>query len=442
MKYRSGDPPLGVAYLAAVLRNIKDVAVEIVDTTFMDNPREEIGSILKGSGYDFVGISIMTLQLDDSLGVIKAAKQFLPQAKIVVGGPHATVMPEETLAAAPEIDILVTGEGEEILPRIIAGEELEKIPNLYYRTHGEIKKTERIIPTSELDALPFPALDMLPMEKYIGSWFQVEPYRGTSIITSRGCPYVCTFCQPTLRYIFGDKIRQRTPQNVIDELKQLKQKFGIEAFMFQDDTFNFNRPWIEEFCRLMIEQKVELLWGCNVRANLTKEDQLVMMKKAGLRKINIGLESASQRILDDIYDKKITVAQARAAAAAAKKVGLLVQGYFIIGAPTETEAEIKETIKYAVNLDIDMATFSICTPLPKTYLYDRTKDLIVSDAKVDYYRNSIYKQGVALDQKLLDKYRRRALLLFYLNPKRLRLTLRFIFSLGGIKRLFLKLKRF
>ena len=351
-------------------------------------------------------------------------------------------MPEETLVASPEIDILVTGEGEEVLPRIISGEELAQIPNLYYREGGEIKKTERVIPTSDLDALPFPALNLLPMDKYIQSWFQVEPYRGTSILSSRGCPYVCTFCQPTLRYIFGDKIRQRSPENVIAELKNLKERFGIEAFMFQDDTFNFNPGWIEKFCKLMIVEKLNLVWGCNVRANLTREDHLKMMKEAGLRKINIGLESASQRILDDIYNKKITINQVRASVAAAKKVGLLVQGYFIIGAPTETAEEIEATIKYAVNLDIDMATFSICTPLPKTYLYDRTKDLIISGAKVDYYRNSIYKQGVALDQKLLDNYRRKALILFYLHPKRLFPTLKFIFSLDGIKRLFLKLKRF
>jgi radical SAM superfamily enzyme YgiQ (UPF0313 family) len=373
---------------------------------------------------------------------MKLAKRIQPATVIVVGGPHATVMPEETISAVPEIDILVVGEGEEVLPKILKGEKLRDIPNLFYRDGGVIKSTPRQMPAFHLDTLPFPALEMLPMEKYIGSWFQVEPYRGTSIITSRGCPYVCTFFQPTLRYIFGDKIRQRTPQNVIDELKQLKQKFGIEAFMFQDDTFNCNELWVEEFCRLMIEQQVGLMWGCNVRANLAKEAQLAMMKKAGLRKINIGLESASQRILDEIYNKKITLEQARGAIAAAKRVGLEVQGYFILGAPTETEDEIKKTINYAVNLDIDTATFSICTPLPKTYLYENTKDSIVSGSEFDYYRKSIFRQGVALNQNFLDYYRRRAILSFYLHPRRVLKMIKLAFTRGGLHRLFLKLKRF
>ncbi len=443
MKYPSGDPPMGVSYLAAYLQKNNDISVEIIDTTFMRDPWLELKRKFIANHYDFVGVSVMTLQLEDTLRLIKIIKRLSPGTTIIVGGAHATVMPEEMLAAAPEIDILVVGEGEVVLDKILRGEPLRNIPSLYYRENGEIKITPRVTPCANLDDLPFPTRDLLPIKDYLAGWFMVEPYRGMSIITSRGCPYVCTFCQPTLRYIFGDKVRQRSPENVVQELKELKAKYNIEAFGLLDDTFNFSPAWVERFCNLLIQENLNLKWGCNTRANLADEEQMMLMKRAGLRKVCIGLESASQRILDQIFDKRITIEQARNAVKIAKRVGIDVQGFFILGAPSETHQEVINTIKYAIGLDIDYATFSICTPLPKTRLYDLTKELIKEGQTVDYYRYSIYKKGVTINSRTLNVYRRAALFFFYLHPKRIRRTLGFSFcSWMAFKRMLLKLKRF
>jgi len=238
-KYPAGDIPHGPLFLASYLRENLGADVSILDTTF--NPSlEYVESFLKKKKPDVVGIYVSTIAFDDALKVASIAKRLCPF--VIAGGPHATIMPE-SLIEKDDIDVVVIAEGEltftEIIKSLDANKGLDKIKGICFKKNGKLIKTKPREPIEDLDSIPFPAWDLLDMEKYINSWFQLDPIpnlRGTCIIASRGCPFNCKFCQPTLRMIFGNKLRIRSPENVIGEIKRLKKEYKINALWFSDDT--------------------------------------------------------------------------------------------------------------------------------------------------------------------------------------------------------------
>ena len=447
-KYPSGDPPVGLAYIAAVLKEKTYSDIQVVDTTFHERSRYDIIKSLLHKRYDLVGISCMTTMVTDGLEIAEAIKGAYPETKIIFGGPHPTVMPDQTLASSC-VDAVCIGEGEYTFLEIVNKKGyFENIAGIYYKdAGGNIIRNSPREHIGNLDEIPFPALEEIPMNKYFQYWFQLDSVarnlKGLNIITSRGCPYRCSFCQPTLDRLFGSKIRKRSSANIIDEIKHWKQEYGINAVMFLDDTLIIDKRWINETCDLLIREGVPVIWGCNVRANLVEHDLLAKMKKAGLRKVNMGIESGSQRVLDEVYNKRITLAQVKKAVSVFKAMALKVLGFFMIGAPTETEEEINKTIRFAKHLGIDEATFSITTPLPGTYLYDRTKEHIIgSISDLDYYSKSIYNTQLTLGQKKLNRLKKKALLSFYFSPKHIGYTINSFATMDAIKKSLMKFKRF
>ena len=446
-RYPSGDCPLGIAYIASALRENRNAEIDIIDTTF-DDSRDRAKMLLEKKRYDIVGFSVMTTMMRDALILADFLKRVNPDCLTVFGGPHATVMPEETLRNK-SVDAVVIGEGERTFIDLVENfRQLDEIQGIWFKKGDNIIKNKPRAPISNLDELAFPALDSFSeIKKYIGFWFQMDSVsnnlRGVNIIASRGCPYNCTYCQPTLAKIFGRSIRKRSPDSIIEELKHWKKEVKINAFMFQDDTFIFDKRWIEDICDKMIAENINLVWACNIRADLVSEELFRRMKKAGLRKVLLGIESGSQRVLDEIYDKQITIDQIRNATRIARRLGLKVQGYFMLGAPTETKEEIKKTIGFARKLPIDEATFSVTTPLPQTYLYDKTRHLIVKDIEdFDYYKTPVYGGSGTLNPERLKCLRREAILKFYLSPQHVLYTIKAFISPAAIKKSFVKLKRF
>ncbi len=445
-KYPSGDPPLGVAYLAAVLRE-RGLDVDIFDATFLREPLEALREQLQAEQYDLVGLSMLTSMIEDAVAVADVVRDVSPETLIVAGGPHPTVAPEHTLDLGV-FDAVMLGEGEETLPRLIeSGLQLEDQPGIWYQRGEEIVKNERAPVVADLDALPFPAWDVLDMDSYLSLWYQLDAVRygvrGTSIMASRGCPYRCTYCQPTLGTIFGRAVRRRSPESLVAEAAELKARYDIEGLMWLDDTFLLDRRWMRRLCEQFIEADLDLIWGCNVRADVCDRSSLKIMKEAGLRMVHVGIESASQRVLDDIYDKGITIEQVRETTHMAKDLGLKVRGYFMMGAPTETEKEVRASIDLANELPLDDVTFSITTPLPHTRLYDMTRDQIAEDfSHFDYYKTAVYDSDTVLPAKKLDWLRRLAYIKFYLGPKRLWRTIRSVLGISGIRKMWLKVQRF
>lgn len=441
-RYPTGDLPLGIAYIASSLLKNTSAEVRMIDTTFFKD-FEEAENRFRDEMFDYVGISIMTPMIKDARKIISIARKYSPSAKIVVGGPHPTAMPEETFRMI-DADAVVIGEGEEAFCEAINRGGFEGIRGVWYKENGSIIKNEPREPIQDLDSIPFPPWHLFDLKKYFEYWFQLDSVsfnlKGMNLMTSRGCPYRCSYCQPTLALVFGKKVRRRSVENVIAELKELKEKYGINAFNFDDDTFNVDKEWVKDLCRRMIEEKLNLTWGCLTRANLVDRELFAAMKEAGLRKVFFGVESASQRVLDEVFQKGITIAQVKNAVEVLNSLGLKVQCFFMLGAPTETREEINTTIRFARGLDIDEATFSITTPLPGTNLFNTSqKDISIPVEEFDYYKTYAFTNYT---QKEMDKFKRKAFLSFYLSHKRLPYTLRMCLSPGGLRKGLTKLRRF
>lgn len=448
-RYPSGQPPLGILSLAAYLRRESDVQVTVFDLTFRKRPFDYLRQGLSARRYDVVGLSVMTSMVRDAERVSAIACETNPQALVIWGGPHPTVLPDDTLAL-PHVGAAAIGEGEETLLELVRrGGDPSRVAGIWYKTaDGDVVRNPPRPLVQDLSSLPWPARDLVDMETYARAWYSLtaaDPtLQGTSIITSRGCPYVCTYCQPTLRQLFGKKVRRRRVGDVLGELAHLKETCGLDAFMFEDDTFIIHRPWLREFSARLKEMNLGFRWGCNVRADLVTRELLGPMAEAGLVQINMGIESSTQRILDQIYDKRITIENVRRAVCIAKSLGLKVGGYFMIGAPTETEEEIENTIRFAARLPIDEAAFNITTPLPGTRLWDQTRDLVGGDiAEFDYYHTSVYDSPQVLPAKKLQWLKRKAYLKFYLlSPRRVPNVLKWSTSRLGIHKMMLRMKRF
>ncbi len=448
MGHRTGDPPLGIAYVAAYLRD-NGVQVRILDTTFRGS-WEYVRRSIRNENPDIVGIYSTTTMLRDALNVAGIAKvEGTPL--VVLGGPHPSVSPDQTLEDR-NVDAVVVGEGEYSFLRIVQEfrekgvSGLRGIPNVYVKTGDTIQGSGKRYFIENLDTVPFPARDLLDMESYIRNWFQMDAVssglRGTSVFTMRYCPYNCTFCQPAVREMFGNRMRRRSPRNIIEELKHLKEKYNIEAFQIYDDTFLLDWKHVDDFCTMMIDEKLDLIWSCHARANLIPGGRLIRkMRRAGLRMVGIGIESGTQRILD-IYRKGITPEQADKAIRTFKSHGIMVRGLFILGAQTETLSEIKKTISFAVDSSLDEAVFSILCPFPGTYLHETAKAsgwCIQDEWETGYYYSRSPFVSSVLPERIIRKYQRIAFLRFYFHRNRLRYIAN---SFLGIRKSFNKIRTY
>ncbi len=450
--YPSGQPPLGILSLAAYLRaKVSGVQVDVIDATFYDRPAQMMRERIEAGNYDIVGLSVMTAMLRDAIEASRIAHSAPGRPLVLWGGPHPTVLPEHSLNQ-DFVDMICLGEGEETLRELVErGGDPAGVAGLWYKKDGEIVCNGPRAPIQDLGILPHPARDLVDMEAYARTWYSLTAaspeLRGTSLIASRGCPFSCTYCQPTLDRIFGKHLRRRPVPHMIDELRQLREKYRLDAFMLEDDTFIAHNGWAMEFATSLRDSGLNYKWGCNVRADLVvRSPHLVEeMARAGLVQVNMGIESGSQRILDEWYNKGITVEQVREAASICKKLGLRVGGYFMLGAPTETRREIVTTIEYAARLPIDEAAFNITTPLPGTYLWDKTRDQVGDDLEAfNYYSHSVYKSDEVLPGWQLDLYKKWAYLRFYaLTPARAwRILIDDVLSIAGLRKLWVRMKRF
>jgi anaerobic magnesium-protoporphyrin IX monomethyl ester cyclase len=451
-RYPSGQPPLGILSLAAYLRDkVPGVSVTVIDPTFARYPLEMLKRQIEKGDYDIVGFSVMTSMLNEAIYASRIARNAPSRPIVLWGGPHPTVLPKESIAY-DFVDMIALGEAEETLRELVErGGDPEGVDGLWYVRDGVVIRNSSRMPIHDLGTLPYPARDMIDMDTYARVWYSLTAaspeLRGTSVVASRGCPFSCTYCQPTLDMLFGKRLRRRPVSHVIGELHELRERYRLDAFMLEDDTFIAHNGWAAEFASSLCDSGMNFKWGCNVRADLVVKNPHLMadMVRSGLVQANMGIESGSQRVLDEIYDKRITVEQVREAVAICKRLGLRVGGYFMLGAPTETRAEIVRTIEYAARLPIDEAAFNITTPLPGTYLWHRTKEWVGTEWKdFDYYRHSVYKSDEVLSPRKLDLYKKWAYLRFYaFTPRRAwRIFHDDVLSVPGLRKLWMRMKRF
>lgn len=441
-RYKNGQVPLGIASCAAVLEE-RGHEVRIVDMVHTPHPVSTIERIVADRRCDIVGISVVTSHLNPAREVSSLVRRLSPETLIVWGGAHPTVMPRET-ASLPEVDIAVAGEGERLLADLADDPSRRDLAGLAYKGGDGVTFTGPPAPIEDLDSLPFPARHLVPMESYLRFWYSLDAVsprmRGTGIMASRGCPYRCSFCQPTLAMLFGTRVRTRSPSNIVAELEHLRRAYDIRGFMFEDSTFVLNHPWVRAVCEAITP--LNLTWCCNIRADLVDEDLLATMHRAGLRKVNIGIESGVQRILDEAYQKQITRRDVDRVVTWCRKRGIKVQGYFILGVPIETKGEMEETIRYAVGLDIDDAVFDIATPFPKTHMYDKWKEHVTADfSQFDCFQKCVFRNLHGVSPRWIELQKKLAYYRFYLHPRRWGYTARMIMTPTGLGRTLMKARR-
>lgn len=418
----------------------------LCDMSFSRKPFQLLEDMLSEHRPDMVGISVLTPQLSAATETARIVRRLAPDAFLIAGGPHPTVMPEDTLERLG-VDLVLRGEAEASFAMVLRGADPQDIPGSLRMRDGVAARSEAPSNHPGLDTLPLPDRSVFDMETYIRHWYsmdRVDPdLRGTTLMATRGCPYHCAYCQPTLSMLFGRKLRKRSPESIVSELEGLVSVYGINAFMFEDSTFIVDHDWVHRICERIIESGLRLAWCCNVRADLLTGDLLDHMVEAGLRKVNMGVETSSQRVLDDIYQKGITVEGVKRALRLCKKRGVFVQGYFMLGTPGETLEEMRATIRFASEEPFDDALFDITTPFPHTTLWERTKHLIRSDySQFDCFHNCVYDlapQGISPGD--IEKLKKSAFWRFYLHPRRLAATLRTVLGPRNIRRTLLKARR-
>ncbi len=333
----------------------------------------DFANILSSFSPDVVGISGQTTpSIHEVYQTAKVVKNHNPSILVVVGGAHVTFQDEQVLRDCPEIDVVVRGEGEVtmnvLLEEVNGNHSYQGVAGTTTRADGTIIRNPDRPYIPDLDSLPFPAYDLLGLHHYFPKGDRFAP-----MITSRGCPYQCTFCSSSR--ITGKRWRGRSPTNVIQELQFLQDRYGVRDVTFIDDLFTFDHQRVSDICTMMNKEVDNVTWTCSSRADIMSRhpEMANWLKEAGCHTIYIGAESGSQRILNTIK-KGIRLSQIIKSVALAKKVGLQVVLSFILGIPGETEEDMRSTIDFACRLDPDFAQFTICTPYPGTPLYDEAME--------------------------------------------------------------------
>lgn len=363
-------PPHGLMYISSYLssRGIDNLLIDQKGDIPMDVLVKEVVKDTVKYDPGFVGISCLTTDVKCVFEIADIIKARLPYVKIVLGGIHPTLFPEEMLENE-NVDFVVVGEGEETFcDLILSGDnaDFSSIDGIAFKDNGRIiiNKKRRMIP--DLDEIPMPAFDKIDMDFYLQPNIHLirgVPLRGFYLFSSRGCPYRCRFC--VNKNIFGRTIRYRSPSKVADEVEYLYKKYRIDAFYLFDDTFAVDRSHAIEFCNEVIKRKLPLVWGCETRVDLINEELVKSLKKASCIQVDLGIESGSERLLE-LLQKDITVGQVRNAVRLCRKHKIRVFSNFMINLPTETEEDIEKTLSLADEIKSDVSIFNVTCPFPGT----------------------------------------------------------------------------
>ena len=363
-------PPLGLAYLAAALE--KDgFPVKIIDG-FVENINV---SEIFSTKPDIIGISATTPTFNSALSIARQIRAGLPSATIILGGAHITAMPLEAMSAGP-FDIGVIGEGEETLVELAGhisegkSKRFSGIKGIIFKENGEFILNPPRPAINDLDSLSYPARNLLaPLSSYRPTPASYRRLPLGVLITSRGCPQQCAFCD---RAVFGNGYRKRSPENVLGEVEELVYKYGAREIRFFDDCFTLDKERTIKICQGLRKIKPRLPWTCLTTAGSVNRELLKEMSSSGCWQVLYGLESGSDRMLK-LLKKGATLEQNIQAVNWAKEAGLSVRGDFIVGTPGETEETLWETLNFALKMKLDYAHFNKFVPYPGTELYERLK---------------------------------------------------------------------
>jgi anaerobic magnesium-protoporphyrin IX monomethyl ester cyclase len=427
---REGDniqisPDPGILYLGTALKK------KGIDVTLLDCPKEQMTyrsfrAYLESNPFDVVGFRCFSRDHNYVIKHLEVTRRVLPDALTLVGGPHSSALPEYVMSSMPHLDFAWRAEAEEGLPSLLTMFEkcgrqmpeaqLKCIEGLVWRNSAGETVLNPVHFGDNLDSYGIPAWELIKPETYPGFiWDRFYP-----IVTTRGCPFPCTYCNtPGLS---GKKLRHRSVEHVLEELRVLKKSYSIARFSIGDDEFTLDRPYVVRFCEALIHSGLNLHWDCpvGVRLDAVDPELLQLMEKAGCESLAVGIESGNERV-QKVIQKKVTVQKIREQARMiANCSGIQITGFFMIGFPDETEEEIWDTLRLANELPLKRANFNVVMPIPGTAIFNeaiRTGTMSLDKINWDALtHDQISFQRKHISGTRLIELQRKAFLRFYRRP--------------------------
>ena len=403
-------PPLGIAYIAAVLEE-NNIDVEIIDAAALEMSWETLETEIKRISPGLVAITALTPTIDKAMQTAELAKKTCPQATVVMGGYHPTFNHQEILERE-YVDVVVMGEGEytllDLVETLDEGGDLKNVQGIAYE--GIVTPPRPLI--EDLDELPFPARHLLPMDHY--KILNMKLHTAT-MISGRGCPMHCSFCASAA--LHGHQLRMRSPENVVDEMEHLINDHDSGMIAFMDDTFTLKPSRVEDICDEIKRRDIDVYWGCTARADTLSEKLLRKLSDSGCITMFLGVESADQQQLDRV-NKQMTIKKIRQAFKLSRENDIRTIASVVLGMPGDTKESIERTIKFVRELNPSYALFSLATPYPGTRFYQEAvqDNLIKVKDWSKYTLLSPVLETVDCSMDELKKMQKKAFRQFYLRP--------------------------
>lgn len=434
-------PPLGLLYIATYLREKnKDVEIKLLDCNNLRISYDEIAKIVEEYQPSVLGITTYTVCLVDTYKVVSLVRQVIKDVKVVLGGPHTFVWGKETIAR-PDVDYICVGEGEEafdkLIRALIEGGDTNNIDGIYSKSNIDNFPSDARLPKAHIkDLNSLPILDYSFLDKDIYFSTVGREKNVATMLTSRGCPHLCTFCD-----VPSKKYRPRTWESIFEEL-DIRVKEGYKEIFLYDDTFNLTAQRVIEFCEILLTKEYKIRWSFRGRSNSTTREMLVIAKKAGCERIHFGIETGTNAGLE-ILKKGNTVENTIKAIKWCRELGIKTIGDFMIGLPFEKSPDdVKNNVKSLIRMNPDYAQFNIFQPIPGTPIYeDGVREKVVDPQTWRNYVNNPTKDfrpqlwTQHMDRETLSSLYKWSYNKFYIRPTCILNTLRSIKTVPELLRI-------
>jgi radical SAM superfamily enzyme YgiQ (UPF0313 family) len=431
----SQAPPLGLCYVAATVRKA-GYRVQILDAPALNLDLPQTIDSIARINANLIGITASTVSIPRAAELAKAIKNHSIKAPIMVGGPHVSSIPEETLEEFNDFDIGVISEGEYTVPEIIAcqknGGNISAIPGIVFREGAKITLSAPRARIENLDELPLPAWDLIP---WLPRYYKPAPHSykmlpSSTLITSRGCNGTCTFCA---RPFMGEKYRSHSAESTIEMIDHLVKVYGTRDIMFYDDNFLLDRKRVTTICEEILRRNYKISWSCLARTDIMPEDFFKLIKRAGCWQIAYGIESADQTILDNLK-KRTTIEKVAEMIRKTNEAGIHSRGYFMIGCPGESLETIDKTTRFLTQSGLRDFHVTFCTPMPGAELFKTAEhygEFDLNWKKLGFWEPVFIPEGLT-KQQLIESHRR-MYRKFYLRPSIIaRYMVKFLLHPGNI----------
>ena len=419
-------PPTDMLYLASISRKY-GYEPAVKDYSFFNETIENFKQDIMSIRPRYLVVNAATPTLETDLEVLKVAKEILADEVVTIAkGAHFNFLAREVMQTHDYIDIAICGESEPAFAELLEGRAPCDIEGLCFREEFEIIQTKKRAYNDNLDELPYPARDLIDNSLY------TRPDNGKMqavIKVSRGCPYHCFFCLATP--LNGSIVRKRSPKNIVGEIRECVEKYGIKNFIFWSDIFNLDKEWTRELCQEIINSKLKITFSTNTRADSADIETAKLMKKAGCSLVSIGVESGSQDMLNKI-GKKITLEQVKKTVKTFKKLGIQIYAYYVIGLPWETRDTVLETLEFAKSLNTEYVSFYTAAALVGTKFYDYVEEnrLGMLNYERPYYYPCVKTHFLSVDE--LFELHKKLVRSYYLRPSYI---LKMLLSIRSFKQL-------